>query len=51
MFSKKEELLKDYYDSNPGVREEQPVAKNQPTAAEAAEWEEDDDGNFVQKGN
>jgi hypothetical protein len=47
---KKEELLKDYYDSNPGVREEQPVAKNQPTAAEAAEWEEDDDGNFVQKG-
>ena len=47
---KKEELLKDYYDSNPGVREEQSVAKNQPTAAEAAEWEEDDDGNFVQKG-
>ena len=33
------------------MREEQPVAKGQPTAAEAAEWEEDDDGNFVQKGN
>ena len=47
---KKEDLLKDYYQSNPGVKEEQSVAKNQPTAAEAAEWEEDDDGNFVQKG-
>ena len=47
---KKEELLKDYYQSSPGVREEQPIAKNQPTAAEAAEWEEDDAGNFVQKG-
>ena len=46
---KKEELLKDYYDSNPGVREEQSVAKNQPTAAEAAEWEEDEDGNFIQR--
>ena len=47
---KKEELLKDYYQSNPGVREEQPAAINQPTAVEAAEWEEDDDGNFVPKG-
>ncbi len=47
---KKEELLKDYYQSNPGVREEQSVAKNQPTAAEAADWEEDSAGNFVQKG-
>ena len=47
---KKEELLKDYYQSNPGVIEEQPVAKNQPSAAEAADWEEDGAGNFVQKG-
>tara|TARA_R110000868_G_scaffold261207_1_gene519272 strand:+ start:303 stop:605 length:303 start_codon:yes stop_codon:yes gene_type:complete len=46
---KKEELLKDYYQSNPGVREEQSVA--QATPEEVAEWEEDDDGNFVQKGN
>ena len=46
---KKEELLKDYYQSNPGVIEEQSVAKNQPTAAEAAEWEEDDEGNFIQR--
>ena len=47
---KKEEILKDYYQSNPGVKEEQPVAKNQPSASEMAEWEEDDDGNFVQRG-
>ena len=47
---KKEELLKDYYQSNPGVIEEHPVAKNQPSAAEAASWEEDGAGNFVQKG-
>ena len=47
---KKEELLKDYYQSNPGVIEEQPVAKNQPSASESAEWEEDDNGNFVPKG-
>ena len=44
---KKEELLKDYYQSNPGVIEEQPVAKNQPSASESAEWEEDDNGNFI----
>jgi hypothetical protein len=47
---KKEELLKDYYQSNPGVREEQSVARNQPTPTETAEWEEDTDGNFVPKG-
>jgi|TARA_B110000196_G_C20680374_1_gene446142 hypothetical protein len=48
---KKEDLLKDYYAAAEGMQEEQPVAKGQPTEAEAAEWEEDDDGNFVQKGN
>ena len=51
---KKEEVLKDYYASSRGVVNEQPVKKNasasQPTAAEVAEWEEDDDGNFVKKG-
>ena len=45
--AKKVELLKDYYQSNPGVIEEQPVAKNQPSASESAEWEEDDNGNFI----
>ena len=50
---KKEDLLKDYYASNKGVVTEQPVKKNsqtsQPTAEELAEWEEDDEGNFVKK--
>ena len=50
-----------YYANAKGMAEEQPVAKGvsteeaqpeevQPSAAEIAEWEEDDDGNFVQKG-
>lgn len=51
---KKEEVLKDYYASSKGVVEEQAVKQNQqstaPSAAELAEWEEDDDGNFVKKG-
>jgi hypothetical protein len=50
---KKEELLKDYYASSKGVVDEQPVKKSQhntPTAQELAQWQEDDDGNFVKKG-
>ena len=43
-------MLADYYQSNPGVRDEQPVAKGQPTAEETAEWFEDEDGNFIQRG-
>jgi hypothetical protein len=54
----KEEVLKDYYKSNSGVKDElatkkgQPTAQteSQPTAEELAEWEEDDEGNFVKKG-
>jgi hypothetical protein len=48
----KEEVLKDYYKSSAGVVSEAATKKgepNAPTAAELAEWEEDDDGNFVQK--
>ena len=51
---KKEDLLKDYYAASKGVVAEQAVKKNkdsvEPTAAEVADWEEDDDGNFVKKG-
>jgi len=51
---KKEEVLKDYYASSKGVVDEQAVKKGQqtsaPTAEELAEWEEDDDGNFVKRG-
>lgn len=50
---KKEEVLKDYYTSSKGVVDEQAVKKpsqaTEPTVAEMAEWEEDDDGNFVVK--
>jgi hypothetical protein len=48
----KEEVLKDYYNAQKGVATETPVKKNAssaPTAEEVAEWEEDDDGNFVKK--
>ena len=51
---KKEEILKDYYASSKGVVDEHAVKKGgtatEPTSAELAEWEEDDDGNFVKKG-
>jgi hypothetical protein len=51
---KKEEILKDYYASSKGVVAEQAVKKGskatEPTAEELAEWEEDDDGNFVKRG-
>jgi hypothetical protein len=58
---KREEVLKDYYNSAPGMVDEaikkspkeapvtNTVAVNAPTAKEMADWEEDDDGNFVKK--
>lgn len=50
----KEEVLKDYYNAQKGVANETPVKKDAkaasaPTAEELAEWEEDDEGNFVKK--
>ena len=52
---KREEVLKDYYnDTSQGVKDEPVKRKEQPvtgaTAAEVAEWEEDEDGNFIKKG-
>jgi len=51
---KKEEVLKDYYAASQSVVDEHAVKKTKestdPTPAELAEWEEDDDGNFVKKG-
>ncbi len=57
---KKEDILKDYYAQSTGVRDE--VVKKEikvvetsaeekviPTEAETAEWEEDDEGNFIKK--
>src|SRR6056300_2023996 len=54
----REQVLKDYYASNPGVPEEQAVSrkvKDEPAqdpleVATEEEWVEDDEGNFVQKG-
>lgn len=51
---KKEDILKDYYNNAEGVRNET-VKRTKtdeiiPNAAELAEWEEDDTGNFVKKG-
>ena len=58
----REQVLKDYYDSNPGVPDEGMVSRAE-LAAEADkqddplvvaeeddEWVEDDEGNFVKKG-
>lgn len=48
----KEEILKDYYESAKGVKPEMAAKKGSstPTAEEIAEWEEDDEGNFVKRG-
>lgn len=53
----REQILKDYYDSNPGLPDE--IAVKRPTPEEAAadplavdagdDWVEDEDGNFVAK--
>jgi hypothetical protein len=45
---KKEDILADYYASNPGVKEEAPV--NQEEKDLTDDWIEDDNGNFIQKG-
>lgn len=45
---KKEEVMKEYYDNNSGVKLEQPVSKDN---AMQDEWIEDEDGNFVQRGS
>ena len=45
---KREDIMKEYYASNPGVKEESPV--NQMDKDLTDDWVEDEDGNFVQKG-
>jgi len=58
----REQVLKDYYDSNPGVPDEVAVSRKEQAQAESMEedtlvvesededWVEDDEGNFVKKG-
>ena len=45
---KKEDLLSDYYASNPGVKEETPVSQDEKDLTD--DWFEDENGNFVQRG-
>ena len=45
---KKEDILADYYASNPGVKEEAPVSQDEKDLTD--DWFEDEDGNFVQRG-
>ena len=58
----REQVLKDYYDSNPGVPDEGMMSRAEASEAEEVvedplvvaedneEWVEDDDGNFSKKG-
>jgi len=44
---KREDVLNDYYASQPGMKQENVVEKK--VDIEQAEWEEDEDGNFIRK--
>ena len=46
---KREDIMKEYYASNPGVKEETPVNQSEKDLTE--DWVEDADGNFVQRGS
>lgn len=47
---KREEVLKDYYESQQGMREETVVDDTpKQTEADLSEWKEDEDGNFIRK--
>ena len=58
----REQVLKDYYDSNPGVPDEIAISRKEQAQAEKMEedtpvvesededWVEDEEGNFVKKG-
>jgi hypothetical protein len=55
---KREDVLKDYYNSSPSMVDEKVKKHTSPaepavsgaSAAEVAEWEEDEDGNFIRRG-
>lgn len=59
---KREDVMRDYYENSNGMKSENVVKRKDakvdqevttptptPTATELAEWEEDDDGNFIRK--
>jgi hypothetical protein len=54
---KREDILKDYYNKSSGMKDETikregtiETKESGATAAEVAEWEEDNEGNFIKKG-
>lgn len=47
---KREDLLKDYYENSKGVKDELAVRKTANATSQDDDWVEDDDGNFVKKG-
>lgn len=48
IIKRREDVLKEYYEENPAMPDE--IAVKKPTAAEEAEWEEDENGDFVRRG-
>ena len=45
---KREDIMNEYYASNPGVKEEEAINQDQKDLID--DWVEDEDGNFVQRG-
>ena len=45
---KREDVMKEYYASNPSVKEEKPIAQHEKDLTD--DWVEDADGNFVKRG-
>jgi len=46
---KREDIMNEYYANNPGVKEETPISQD--AADLSDDWVEDENGNFVQRGN
>lgn len=46
---KREDIMNEYYANNPGIKEETPVSQDAKDLTD--DWVEDEDGNFVQRGN
>lgn len=46
---KREDIMNEYYANNPGVKEETPISQDAKDLTD--DWVEDENGNFVQRGN
>jgi|TARA_B110000503_G_C6980558_1_gene343034 hypothetical protein len=47
---KREDVVKEYYENNKGVVDQKAVKNNPPEKDLTDDWVEDEDGNFIQKG-